>query len=76
MRVYQDVWAAMHLNTTTLGYLDTSSVVDSISPIFVPRDGELCLGEQSCVAAQAEIMKFGWAEDGGGSDVAGCHLPG
>ena len=58
VRVYQDVWAAMHLNTTTMGYLDTTSVVDSISPMFVPRNGELCLGEQSCVAAQAEVMKF------------------
>jgi hypothetical protein len=58
IRVYQDVWAAMHLNTTVPGYLDISHQPNSASPLFVPRNGELCLGEESCVAAQVEVMRF------------------
>ena len=60
MHVYQDVWAAMHLNTTVPGYLDGSgsNSINQAAPLFVPRNGELCLGEKSCVAAQAEVMRF------------------
>jgi TLC domain len=61
LRVYQDVWAAMHLDTSTPGHLDVGSVMHNITnsiPIFSARDGQMCLGEQSCVAAQAEVMKF------------------
>jgi hypothetical protein len=56
--VYQDVWAAIHLNTTTSGYLDISHAPNSAAPLFVPRNGELCLGNESCVRAQAEVMRF------------------
>ena len=58
MHVYQDVWAAMHLNTTVPGYLDVSNIPNQAAPLFVPRNGELCLGKESCVAAQAEVMRF------------------
>jgi len=61
LHVYQDVWSAMHLNTTVPGYLDVSSIPNPATPIFVPRNGELCLGQESCVAAQAEVMKFAGA---------------
>jgi hypothetical protein len=56
LRVYQDVWHTMHLNTTTPIYRE---VHDSPhSSIFSPRDGQLCMGETSCVLAQSEVMKF------------------
>ena len=62
IRVYQDVWVALHLNTTAEGLLDVATVFDhgttTVSPIFVPRDGILCMGDMACVAAQTEIMKF------------------
>ena len=58
VHVYQDVWAAMHLNTTVPGYLDVSNVPNTAAPIFVPRNGELCLGKESCIAAEVEVMKF------------------
>lgn len=61
LQVYQDVWAAMHMNTTVPGALGTfggANISNSASPIFVPRNGELCMGQSSCVAAQAEVMKF------------------
>jgi hypothetical protein len=48
----------MHLNTTVPGYLDVLPQTAGASPLFVPRNGELCLGEKSCVAAQAEVMRF------------------
>ena len=58
VHVYQDVWAAMHLETAVPGYLDVSSIPNQAAPLFVPRNGELCLGIESCVAAQAEVMRF------------------
>lgn len=61
MHVYQDVWSAMHLNSTVPGYLDVSNIPNPAAPIFVPRNGELCLGQESCVAAQAEVMRFAGA---------------
>lgn len=56
LRVYQDVWHAMHLNTT--GPMLREIQGTSHSPIFVPRDGQLCLGEASCLRAQTEVMKY------------------
>ena len=32
------------------------------SSIFVPRDGQLCMGKESCVLGQSEVMKFATAE--------------
>ena len=61
VQVSQDVWAAMHHNTTTPGYLDVSHTAKSAAPLFVPRNGELCLGNESCVRAQAEVMRFAGA---------------
>ena len=34
------------------------NITSAGSSLFVPRNGELCLGDMSCVVAQAEIMKF------------------
>lgn len=60
LQVYQDAWAAMHINTTSRGHLDSVTVMRSLtgSPVFAIRDGQMCMGEQSCVAAQAEVMRF------------------
>jgi hypothetical protein len=59
-QVFQDTWAAMHLNTTMPGHLDAASVMHNLasSPVFTIRDGQMCMGEQTCVAAHAEVMKF------------------
>jgi hypothetical protein len=64
VHVYQDVWSSMHLNTTVPGYLDASkmsNIPNNATPLFVPRNGELCLGRESCVKAQAEVMRFAGA---------------
>ena len=62
IRVYQDVWAALHIRTVGSGDRDLSTMLrnqtHTSAPVFVPRDGQLCLGEASCVAAQAEVVKF------------------
>ncbi|ETI25502.1 hypothetical protein G647_02275 [Cladophialophora carrionii CBS 160.54] len=57
LRVYQDVWHTMHLN------IQSGPVLREIresphSSIFIPRDGQLCLGDASCISAQSEVMKF------------------
>jgi hypothetical protein len=56
LRVYQDAWSALHLDTT--GFLGVHNITNPAAPIFVPRNGQLCLGDQTCIAAQAEVMKF------------------
>ncbi|KIV79683.1 hypothetical protein PV11_07230 [Exophiala sideris] len=55
LRVYQDIWHTMHLNTTSF----IREIHESPNhPIFVPRDGQLCVGESSCLRAQSEVMQF------------------
>ncbi|KAH0839042.1 hypothetical protein AYO21_04640 [Fonsecaea monophora] len=56
LRVYQDVWHTMHLNTQSGPVL--REIPASHSSIFVPRDGQLCLGDKSCIIAQSEVMQF------------------
>ncbi len=56
LRVYQDVWHTMHLNTEGPMFRELGTSVHS--SIFVPRDGQLCLGDVSCVRAQTEVMQF------------------
>jgi hypothetical protein len=57
LRVYQDVWHAMHLDTQGGPVLrEISSTIGA--NIFAARNGELCLGDKSCVIAQSEVMKF------------------
>ncbi|EXJ82779.1 hypothetical protein A1O3_06594 [Capronia epimyces CBS 606.96] len=56
LRVYQDVWHTMHLNGTSPVLREIRS--SPHSSIFVPRDGQLCLGDNSCIVAQSEVMKF------------------
>ncbi|KIW52999.1 hypothetical protein PV05_08605 [Exophiala xenobiotica] len=60
LRVYQDVWHAMHLDAKGQPPF-IREVHESNLPghsIFVPRDGQLCLGDTSCIRAQSEVMKF------------------
>ena len=56
LRVYQDVWQTLHLNTTGPAFREIHD--SASSSIFVPRNGQLCLGENSCILAQSEVMKF------------------
>lgn len=57
LRVYQDVWHTMHLKTQP-GPVLREIQESPRSSIFVPRDGQLCLGDQSCISAQSEVMRF------------------
>ena len=59
-RVFQDVWQILHQYPSVPLPNDALRDVHSSSAasVFVPRDGQLCLGMESCVAAQAEVMKF------------------
>ncbi|KIW93925.1 uncharacterized protein Z519_05240 [Cladophialophora bantiana CBS 173.52] len=57
LRVYQDVWHTMHLNIPT-GPVLREIPSSPHSSIFVPRDGQLCLGDKSCIVAQSEVMQF------------------
>ena len=60
IRVYQDVWAALHLPVDESGYLLVESMSGNVTgqDIFVPRDGGLCLGKAECLAAQSQVMSF------------------
>jgi TLC domain len=61
IRVYQDVWAALHLPLDANGYLSSeihTNVTRGAQDLFIPRDGGLCLGKAECIAAQSEVMKF------------------
>lgn len=53
--VFRDVW-----HTLQLGKLQSVRDLHSSpsSSIFVPRDGQLCMGKESCILAQSEVMKF------------------
>ena len=57
LRVYQDVWHTMHLSTQS-GPVLRELREKPHSSVFTPRDGQLCLGEKSCVLAQSEVMRF------------------
>ena len=52
--VFRDIWAIMQTTVPTVRDLHSSPG----SSIFVPRDGQLCMGKNSCVVAQSEVMKF------------------
>jgi hypothetical protein len=60
VRVFQDVWQILHqhpsaaLGSEALREVHTSPAAS----IFIPRDGQLCMGQESCVIAQAEVMKY------------------
>lgn len=60
VRVFQDFWHVMHqypavpANPSAIRDVHASPA----SAIFVPRDGQLCMGKASCLAAQSEVMKF------------------
>lgn len=52
---FQDIWNAVKL---PVGGPASVTANDVAAEIFIPRNGELCLGKASCVAAQAEVMKY------------------
>jgi TLC domain len=53
--VFRDVWETMYLNNLPF---DRDLHSSSANSIFVPRNGQLCMGKESCVLAQSEVMKF------------------
>jgi len=72
VQVFRDLWEAINLNPAI-----TRGMVGSVSgstphPLFAARDGQLCLGDMKCVAAQAEVMKFA----GNGVDAVPLWLAG
>lgn len=60
--VFYDVWHGLHLDSYAMQA--GQSLSDRTTSIFVPRDGQLCMGEASCVLAQTEVMKFTGQETG------------
>lgn len=58
--VYYDVWQVMGMDLGGLLHQGTDVPVTSknAGSLFGVRDGGLCLGDASCVAAQSEVMKF------------------
>lgn len=56
--VYYDVWQILHMDTAAV-FREGQSLGGNIGAnLFNTRDGQLCLGNKSCVAAQSEVMKF------------------
>ncbi|KAL9621445.1 MAG: hypothetical protein Q9160_004088 [Pyrenula sp. 1 TL-2023] len=60
---FRDIWNAVNL---PVGGAAASSVTGTgtAAEIFSQRNGSLCLGKASCVAAQAEVMKYTSATTG------------
>ena len=58
IRVYQDVWHAINFSATDIpkSHLVTGAV--STQQLFAPRNGELCLGDVSCIRAQTEVNRY------------------
>jgi TLC domain len=53
--VFQDIWRVLQLTEAPTSRDVHSSAANSI---FVPRDGQLCMGSESCVLGQSEVFKF------------------
>jgi hypothetical protein len=53
--VFQDVWTLLQMDKLPIEH-DVHT--NARNPLFVPRDGQMCMGEASCVLAQSEVMKF------------------
>lgn len=56
--VYYDVWQILHMDTAAVFREGQSLLGRTGASIFDTRNGQLCLGDASCVAAQSEVMKF------------------
>ena len=62
LRVYQDIWTAFQVPTTqSIASAISSQALktdSAVHDIFVPKDGSVCLGDESCVAAQGEVLSY------------------
>ena len=56
LAVCWDTWTAMNMGAA--GLVGSHDLTSTVRPLFVPRNGELCLGDLKCIKAQMEIMKF------------------
>lgn len=59
---FRDIWNAVKLPVG--GPAAGTASVATAAEIFSQRDGSLCLGKTSCIAAQAEVMKYTSAATG------------
>lgn len=60
--VYHDVWQILHMDTTSL-FRDGHDLHGKTSAsIFDNRNGQLCVGDTACVAAQSEVLRFTTAD--------------
>jgi len=60
VQVYYDVWQILKVDLAGVLHQGTDVPITSknAANLFSVRDGGLCLGDMSCVAAQSEVMKF------------------
>ncbi|KAL9107442.1 MAG: hypothetical protein Q9227_007639 [Pyrenula ochraceoflavens] len=69
VHVFRDIWAAVNIpQIPSSGSASVANMtVNAAAEIFVPRNGELCLGKLSCLKAQGEVMRFADATRAGSS---------
>lgn len=60
--VYYDVWQILHMDMAAVLHQGQSVKSKAGASIFDTRNGQLCVGDAGCVAAQAEVMKFATAD--------------
>lgn len=60
--VYHDVWKILHMDTTNLFREGHDLHGKTGASIFDSRNGQLCVGNAACVAAQSEVFKFTTAD--------------
>jgi len=56
--VFKDVYSTLTWHGSLSHHSDVHNATYPSSAIFKPRDGQLCLNDPSCIAAQFEVMKF------------------
>jgi hypothetical protein len=55
--VFQDIWTVLQDYPSAPAHVRDVHASPAAA-IFVPRDGQLCMGEGTCLRAQSEVMKF------------------
>ena len=59
VRVYYDVWQILQMDDPVATFRQGIDVRDTGSAkLFDVRNGQMCLGDKSCLLAQSEVMKF------------------
>lgn len=55
-KVFRDIWEVLQMGPTVPEFTDVAR--SSMESIFVPGNGEICMGKESCLIGQSEVMKF------------------